>query len=40
MSKIIATETLIAKRAELGFSPTHGLARERRAKLGPEAVAA
>lgn len=35
-----AEAAVIAKRAELGFSPTHGLTRERRAELGPEAVAA
>lgn len=34
-----AETAVIAKRAELGFSPTHGLTRERRAELGPEAVA-
>ncbi len=35
-----AEASVIAKRAELGFSPTHGMAREQRAQLGPEAVAA
>lgn len=35
-----AEAAVIAKRAELGFSPTHGLTREQRAELGPEAVAA
>jgi hypothetical protein len=35
-----AEAAVLAKRKALGFSPTHGLTREQRAKLGPEAVAA
>lgn len=35
-----AEAAIIAKRKEFGFSPTHGMTREQRARLGPEAVAA